>query len=62
MIANDKVRWFLVRCTFTSGAAELKKDTSCESVWPIVADHTEEEHGRIDSAIMQWLGLEEVVH
>jgi hypothetical protein len=52
MIANDKVRWFLVRCTFIGGAAELKKDTSCECVWPIVADHTEEEHGRIDRAIM----------
>jgi hypothetical protein len=62
MIADDKIRWFLARCTFIGGTAELKKDTSCECVRPIVADNTEEEHGWIESAIVQWLRSEEVMH
>jgi hypothetical protein len=62
VIPNDQVRWFLGRCAFTRGTAELKEDASGEGVWPIVADHTQEEHGRIDIAVVCWLRFEEVMH
>ena len=62
MIANDQIRWFLGRCAFIRGTAELKEDAPGEDVWPIVADDTQEEHGRLNIAFVRWLRFEEVMH
>jgi hypothetical protein len=62
VITNDKVRWFFVSCAFIGGPAQLKKYTSSKYVWPIVADHAQEEYGGSDIAVMHGLRLEKVMH